>query len=377
MKIKSIETAVYSCPLAAPWGDQTHRVSHIELVVAEVASDAGITGTGFSYSVGVGAKAIQALIDWYLTPKIIGRDIAPRVLWEQMWAELHDVGGGGLSTMAIAAIDIALWDLTAKAAGQPLVETLGQHRGNIPAYASGINLNLTESELEEQVRGWFDAGYRAVKIKVGKPEVGEDLERLAAVRRIAGANRRVMVDANQGWNVTQAIQAIEAFAPMNLHWVEEPLLADDIQGHARLRRCVTTPIALGENVYNRYQFNEYLTRGACDFVQADVVRVGGITPFLAIASLAQTWNVPMAPHFLCELSGQLLCCIPNGHILEDVDGGSLRELGVLAEDVGVRDGMFTPPTRPGHGIVLDRSKLAQHRLGDQPPAFAESLWSTS
>lgn len=374
MKIEQIQTAAFRCPLASPWGDQTHQVTHIELVVTDITSDTGLIGTGFSYSVGVGAKAIHAMIDWYIAPKLIGSDIAPRVLWDRMWAESHDAGGGGISTMAIAAVDIALWDLSAKAAGQSLVSYLGQYRNSIPAYGSGINLNLSQHELEEQVRRWFAGGYHAAKVKVGKPELAEDVERLAAVRRVAGAHRRVMVDANQGWNITQAIQAFEAFDSIKLHWIEEPLLADDIEGHGRLRSHVKTPVALGENLYNRYQFNEYFSRGACDFVQADVVRVGGITPFLAIASLAHAWNLPMAPHFLFELSGQLLCCIPNAHILEDVEGGSLGELGVLSTAISIKDGMFTPPANPGHGIVFDRERLARHRLGDQPPTRAESLW---
>ena len=114
---------------------------------------------------------------------------------------------------------------------------------------------------------------------------------------------------------------------------------------------------MGENVYTEYRFNDYLRRRACDFVQADVVRVGGITPWLAIADLSRVWSVPMAPHFLLELSGQLLCCVPNAAILEDVEGGSFRELGVLARDVGVRGGRFVPPTRPGHGIEFDRAAL--------------------
>ena len=374
MNVERLETAAYRIPLAQPWGDQTHRVSHIELIVADITASGGLTGTGFSYTVGVGGKAIQALLDWDLAPKLVGEEVAPRAQWHRLWTELHDIGGGGASTLALAAVDIALWDLVAKEQGRPLVQVLGQVRPSIAAYGSGINLHLGLAQLEEQVSRWLEAGYPGVKIKVGKPDLAEDLERLAAVRRLVGPSRLLMVDANQGWDVPAAARAIRAFAPFELYWVEEPLLSDDVQGHARLRQLVDTPLAIGENVYTRFQFNEYLARGACDFVQADVIRVGGITPWLEIAALAQTWDLPMAPHFMLEISGQLLCCIPNGRILEDVEGGSFRELGILARDLGVRDGRFVPPSEPGHGVQFDEGVLAQYRLGDVPPRTAERLW---
>lgn len=374
MRVEAVETATYRLPLARPWGDQTHQIDHIELVVADITTDTGLVGTGFSYSVGVGARAIAALLDWYIAPKLIGTVVAPRAQWHQLWRELHDAGGGGLSTMAIAACDIAFWDLVAKSRDEPLVALLGQFRESIPAYGSGVNLNLTATDLEEQVRRWIDAGYHGVKIKVGKPDRQEDLDRLAMVRGLVGKKLPLMIDANQGWDVATATQAIQDYEPFGLHWVEEPLLSDDIEGHARLRRRVRTPLAVGENVYTTYQFNDYLARGACDFVQADVVRVGGISPWLEVASLAATWGVPMAPHFMLEISGQLLCCIPNGHLLEDVEGGSFAELGILSEEMGVRQGRFTPPTRPGHGIVFDRTKLRAHLAPDEPPARAARLW---
>ena len=374
MRVERVETATYRVPLKRAWGDQTHRVGHIELILANISTERGLTGTGFAYTVGVGGKAVQTLLDWDVVPKLIGEEVAPRVQWHRLWTELHDAGGGGISTLALAAVDIGLWDLAAKEQGRPLVQLLGQTRPAIAAYGSGVNLNLSLSELEEQVGRWLHVGYLGVKIKVGKPDLAEDLERLAAVRRLVGPSRLLMVDANQGWDVPAAARAIKAYAPFDLYWVEEPLLSDDVQGHARLRQLVDTPLAIGENVYTRFQFNEYLARGACDFVQADVIRVGGITPWLEIAALAQTWDLPMAPHFMLEISGQLLCCIPNGRILEDVEGGSFRELGILARDLGVRDGRFVPPSEPGHGVQFDEGVLAQYRLGDVPPRTAERLW---
>lgn len=367
MRIEAMETSAYRVPLARPWGDQTHRITHLELVVARIIGDGGQAGTGFSYSVGVGAMAAKALLDWDIAPRLRGSEVAPAALWHRLWREVHDAGGGGVTTLALAACDIGVWDLLARDQGRPLTDVLGRCRPSIAAYGSGVNLNLDAEALGEQIRSWIDRGYPSVKIKVGKPDPGEDLERLAMVRSLIGTSRGLMVDANQGWDRAHAVRAIRSYTPFDLLWVEEPLLSDDVESHAWLRRQVQAPIALGENVYTGYQFNDYLARGACDIVQADVVRVGGITPWLEIASLAATWGVSMAPHFLLELSGQLLCCVPNAEVVEDVDGGSFSELGILTEPIAVREGVFVPPSRPGHGIDFDPERLAPHRVADEPP----------
>ncbi|MFD1675263.1 mandelate racemase/muconate lactonizing enzyme family protein [Alicyclobacillus fodiniaquatilis] len=372
MKIARVVTNTYQVPLARPWGDTTHRIAHLELIVTDIMTEDGSCGTGFSYTVGMGGKSIQSLLDWYISPLLIGETVDPRYQWHRLWHRCHDAGGGGILTMALAAVDIALWDLVAKSRNQSLVDTLGRFRQTIPVYGSGVNLNLDLTQLESQIGRWLKAGYEAFKIKVGKPDLTEDIERLKLARDLIGPNRPLMVDANQGWDVTTAARRIRAYEDFNLLWVEEPLLSDDVEGHARLKSLVNTPIAIGENVYTKYQYNEYLRLGACDFVQADVIRVGGITPYLEIASLAHTWDVPLAPHFMLEITGQVLCSVPNAFILEDVEGGSFRELGILAEDVGVSKGCFTPPSQPGHGIVFDRKKMEPYLL-HQPDGAAHTV----
>jgi L-alanine-DL-glutamate epimerase-like enolase superfamily enzyme len=361
MKIAKVETTHASLPLlGGAWGDTIHHVTHIEIIVADVTTDTGLVGTGLSHTSGVGGATIRAMIDNDIAPFVVGMDVAPRALWHRTWKHIHDLGGGGVSTMALAALDIACWDLVAKQARQPLTAVLGgQCRERILAYASGINLNKSLEALIDQVRGWKAAGFKAFKVKVGKPEIEEDVERLAKVREEAG-RLPLMVDANQGWDFAKAVRAINAYAPFGITWVEEPLLCDDIDGHARLRGLVACPIAIGENVYTLQQFNQYLARGACDFVQADIVRVGGITPYLDVAALARAWNVPLAPHFMMELTGQVLCCLPNAYILENIDGGSLSDLKALAEPIRIVDGYYTPQARLGHGIVFDRDYLKQH-----------------
>jgi L-alanine-DL-glutamate epimerase-like enolase superfamily enzyme len=364
LRIESVETILASLPLPGPaWGDTIHHVTHIEILVADVRTDTGLTGTGFSYTSGVGGTTLRALLDKDLAPLVIGQEVSPRGLWRRCWHHVHDMGGGGVSTTALAAIDIALWDLVAKEVNKPLVAVLGGAcRERVLAYASGINLNKPLDALLDQVQGWQANGFKAYKIKVGKPDIAEDVERLRRVREIVGA-RPLMVDANQGWDIGHAARAIDAYAPQDPYWIEEPLLCDDVEGHARLRGLVGAPIAIGENVYTIQQFNHFLSRGACDFVQADVVRVGGITPYLDIAALARAWNVPLAPHFMMELSGQVLCALPIAHILECIDGGSLTDLKALEEPIRIEDGYFTPQLdKSGHGIAFDRTYLKAHAV---------------
>lgn len=362
MKIASIETMVTRLPiLTGEWRDTIHHVTHIELTLVEITTDTGITGTGVSHTSGDGGKTIEALVNNSLAPLLIGREVSPRGLWHEAWKFLHDLGGAGFTTTVLGAVDTALWDIVAKSYNKPLVEVLGRVREKIPVYASGINLGLTESELVDQVKGWMDAGYRAFKLKVGKPDIAEDLERLTKVRELIG-HLPLMVDANQGWGPELAPRRINGLRGLDLTWVEEPLLSDDIAGHSALRTQIETPIGVGENIYTIYQFRDYLVANAVDFVQADVVRVGGITPYLEIAALAQAFNRPMAPHFMMELSSQVLCAIPNGYIGEDVEGGSLSALKALRNPMPVVDGYFTPGDLPGHGFDFDRDYMEAHRV---------------
>lgn len=360
MNVDEATVDLYGLPLAPAWGDQTHEVSEIEIAVVRLVANDGTLGHGFTWTVGVGGAAVKSLIETEIIPRLVGREALPRPRWHELWRALHDAGGGGVTTIALGAIDIGLWDMLGQRLGMPLTTLLGQCRDEIPAYASGINLNLSIDELETQAQRWVEAGYRAAKIKVGIGDLDEDHQRVTAVKRVLGS-RPIMADANQGWNVTQAREACRVFEDLHLRWLEEPLVADDVDGHARLRQASSIPIAVGENLYTIYQFNQYLAAGACDYVQPDVARVGGITPFLEIAALTHAWNVPLAPHFMMEITGQLLCCLPTGHVLEDVEGGSLSELGALKQEIRVKNGMFRPINRPGHGVEFDFDRIAAFR----------------
>lgn len=359
--IESIELQASRVPLPdGPWGDQIHHVTDIEVTLVSVTGDNGVVGTGFSHTSGMGGATIGALAR-EIIPTVIGRRVSPRGLWHETYRYIHDIGGAGVTTHALSAFDIAYWDLLGKSLGASTVDLIGRVHNRVPLYGSGINLNKSVDEVVEQVIRWKSKGYSAAKVKVGKPDLEEDVERLAKIREAVG-RFPLAVDANQGWTYPQAVRAFKRFEQFDLLWIEEPLPADDIPSHERLARQTTTPIGLGENVYTAAQFSQYFDAGAVDFVQADLGRVGGITGYLDIATIARSRNLPMTPHFVLELSATLLAAVPNISYAEVTDGGTWQELGILSSAGQIRDGFYVPSDAPGNGLEFDHDYLTAHRI---------------
>ncbi|MFC5289699.1 mandelate racemase/muconate lactonizing enzyme family protein [Actinokineospora guangxiensis] len=328
--IADLRTTPLRAPLRRPWGPD---VTSLRVVAATIADSAGGSGVGFSWTPSAGASAVRALLETDVRAAVSGLPAEPEPVWDRMRAALADAGAGGVTTMAMAAVDIALWDLRARRAALPLVELIGRRRTAVPVYGSGVNLHCPVDELVEQVRRQVDAGYAGVKIKVG-PGVP------------------LMIDANQRWDLPAALRAVRALAAYEPHWIEEPLPADDLRAHAALRARCAVPVAIGENLHTAARFAEAIRVGACDIVQPNVVRVGGITPFRAIAALASAAGVGFAPHLLLDLVGQLAMTLPQDTWVEDVEDADFAALGLLAAPSGVRvaDGVLTAHTGPGHGL---------------------------
>jgi L-alanine-DL-glutamate epimerase-like enolase superfamily enzyme len=196
-------------------------------------------------------------------------------------------------------------------------------------------------------------GFSGCKIKVGRPHVSEDVTRLSAVRNAVGPAFEIMTDANQAFHVDEAIRRARHYEALDIGWFEEPLPADDLSGHGRLSASTTIPIAVGESIYSPLHFREYLERGACSVVQVDVARIGGITPWLKVAHLAETFNLPVCPHFLMELHVALCCAVPNARWVEyipQLDDVTMRPMTM-------QDGRAYPSTEPGLGIAWDEAAL--------------------
>ncbi|MEO3825115.1 mandelate racemase/muconate lactonizing enzyme family protein [Actinomadura sp. B10D3] len=324
--IKDVSVAARSVPLARPWGPDV-PCNHVLFVTLTL--DDGRTGTGICWTPRVGLHAVQALLEHDVRDAVIGLPAHPGVVWDRLSAHLSEAGRSGIVAIAMAGIDIALWEL--ECGGRSLADVLGARRESVPVYGSGVNRHYTLDELTAQAARWADAGYRAVKIKVGRPALAEDVERVAAVREAIGPEVALMVDANQRWDLHRARTALRALEPFDLFWIEEPLPADDLAAHVELRRSIGTPVAVGENVATAHGFRDLLASGACDVVQPNVVRVGGITPFLRIAEIARVFDVPLYPHLLTELSGQLALALHHPAMVELVEDAALTDLGLLAE----------------------------------------------
>jgi L-alanine-DL-glutamate epimerase-like enolase superfamily enzyme len=362
MKITHLTTRAYRIPPNPAWEDATNKVDGIEFIVVEVHTDSGTTGVGLSYTVDVGGTAIKALVEDYLANLVVGQDpLRYEAIWNLLQRQSRRLGLG-VNSMAIAAIDIAIWDLIGKHYGQPLYKILGGFRHEIPTYISGIDIADTLEQLLARVDGYIEQGYSTVKIKIGKPDIEEDIDRIRKVQEKLGPSGLLLVDANQKWTAAEAIRQCSKLDGLNLGWIEEPILYHDIQGHRQLKQAIRTPIALGESLFSRFQFAEYLRADAVDIVQADVAFVGGITEWLKVAHLANAFGRKVAPHYMMELSIHLLCAVPNSFMLENVVGGSLTELGVLEEPITVSQGVGVPSERPGHGIVFNNSALKPYEI---------------
>ena len=322
-----------------------------ETPLVRVICDDGAEGIGYTYTIGTGGSSVVALLRDHLCPRLIGRDPAEvELIWKELFFHTHATAVGAITSLALAAIDTALWDLRCKRAGLPIAVMAGGAQRQVPVYTTeGGWLHLEPLELVEQTLHAMADGFKGAKIKVGRPHVSEDVERLATVRDAVGPAFELMVDANQAFTVAEAIRRARHYTDLDLAWFEEPLPAEDIDGHVRLSRSTTLPVAVGESLYHPSHFREYLQRGACSIVQADVARIGGITPWLKVAHLAETFNVPICPHFLMELHVGLCAAVPNAAWVEYIP--QLDD--ITTSRIEIRDGHAVPSAESGLGIAWD------------------------
>ena len=362
MRIMDVKTALYQIPRRPGLSSASTRIESTSLLLATITSDNGLQGVGWTYSHGTGGgMAMKTAIDSLFAQRLVGEDpLDTERLWDSLWNSVFpNITMAGLTTVALAPLDIALWDLAGKAAGKPLFRLLGGYRDSIPAYGSGLDLAYSTEELLDEVTDYRDRGFWGVKIKVGRDKLEEDVERLRAVRQAIGPHSPLMVDANQKWSVGEAMSRARAMEEFGLFWLEEPILAENHVGYETLGRSVSTPLAAGEGHFQLEQFLDLFQRGCIKFVQADVCRVGGITPWMRIARLANAYHLPMVPHLVEELSVHLTCGAANGFLVEHLPTLNLNNTGIILNPVLPHNGFFTPLEDPGHGVQFDAAKLAQ------------------
>lgn len=336
-----------------------------ETPIVRITDADGAVGTGYTYTIGTGGPSILALLERTLAPAMIGREAGDI---EKTWRELlfltHATSVGAITSLALAAIDTALWDLKCRRHGEPLSRMAGGAQDKVPLYTTeGGWLHIDTAALVDDALAAKAQGFGGSKIKIGRPHVSEDVARLEAVRKAVGPAFEIMTDANQRFTIDEAIRRARCLTPIDIAWLEEPLTADDLAGHVRLSQSTTIPIGVGESLYSHLHFREYLQAGACSVVQVDVARVGGITPWLKVAHLAECFNVPVAPHFLMELHVALCAAVPNARWVEYIP-----QLDTLTRSpMRIEAGHAIPSAEPGLGIdwdwpAIERQTLAGSRF---------------
>ncbi|MDX8147672.1 mandelate racemase/muconate lactonizing enzyme family protein [Lentzea sp. BCCO 10_0061] len=359
-KVRRAEAFQVDVPVETLRTDAVQQFIKQETVFVEVETDDGLTGLGYAYTIGTGGSSVLALLKDHLLPRLEGVD-ARRIehVWHDLFAYTRSTTVGAITSLALAAVDTALWDLRCLRAQEPLWRMAGGFRQTVPLYdTEGGWLHLSTEELVAGAKETAAQGWQGIKMKVGKPDLTEDVERLEAVRAAVGERFAIMVDANQSMTGAEAIRRANAFRNVNLTWLEEPLPADDVSGHERLAKATSIPIAVGESLYSVAQFREYLERGAASIIQVDAARIGGITPFLKVAHLAEAFNADVCPHFLMELHVSLAAALPNGKFVEHIP--QLR--GITQSEMTVRDGHALAPDTPGLGIDWDRDAMDDLRV---------------
>lgn len=344
--VVSVRTHLMDVPRARPVSSSYATYGSLGVVAVEVETDDGVVGQGWTNVIGGGAASIANFLAGELAPLVEGSDPAHvRDTWQRMFLHSLSRGRKGIAMYALSALDIALWDARAQAAGLPLHHMLGAFRETVPVYGDGCWLSYSIGELEQSAVEYSERGFWGVKVKVGA-DVDDSLARVSAVRDVLGPGGRVMVDANQCYDVLTARRFALRATDLDLTWFEEPLIADSVHDYAKLTGSVSVPIAAGENEYSRYGFRELIEHSAVDILQPDVHRVGGITEFMRIAALAEAWNIPVAPHTSWELHAQLLACVSTGMAAEYFDWFPADFFASCPEIV---NGVAHLSDTPGHG----------------------------
>ena len=341
-------------PLERPIVARIATITEWPVILVDLHTDQGVTGCAYlePYTPRAMKYLVAALED--LGSLLAGRPLAPVELFGLARKSLHFVGYQGMSMIAVAGLDMAAWDALAKAAGAPLCVLLGGTVGSVPAYNSnGLWLKEPEAVAEEAVALRAEGGFTALKLRMGRPRLRDDIAAVEAVRRRAGEDVRLMVDFNQGLDLAQALERCHAIDDLGLDWIEEPLVYDDLDGHARLAAELDTPIQIGENFYGPRDLHRALQLNACDLVMPDFMRIGGVTGWLRASAIAGGAGVPMSTHLYPEVAAHAMRVTETAHWLEWQDWVD----PLLEAPFAIRDGALHIPDVPGTGLAWNEDAV--------------------
>jgi L-alanine-DL-glutamate epimerase-like enolase superfamily enzyme len=365
MKIERVHTVLLRVPVKEQTiTDSQTVVDAVEFLQVELTTDAGISGFGMNWSYTPGLRAAQVCVTDDYVPLLVGQDpLQRKELVKRCYASNHFVGRVGASQVGLAAVEFALWDIACKAVGLPLWKYLGPCRDKVKAYSTdGGWLAASTDDLKQNAARLIERGFDAIKIKLGRPDPREDYERIKAVRDLIGPKISLMTDVNCAWTLDTAKRLGSQLAEFDISWLEEPLHPFDKKAHAELARSIPIPIALGETVYTKWDFRDFIELGAVDVVQADATKLSGIDEWLEVAALATAYNKPIVPHTNVQqkLHVQLAAATPNVRMVENCYE-SLNE--IWEEPIYVKDGYYGLPEQPGVGLKIRDAVIGATRVG--------------
>ncbi|MDL2205909.1 mandelate racemase/muconate lactonizing enzyme family protein [Eubacteriales bacterium OttesenSCG-928-N13] len=361
MKITDIKTRLLHTPVESALLNKTKSRAFMEIILLEIQTDEGITGHGYTYTDGFGGPAIKTLLDTDIRALIVGRDpmdvkaMVAYVLWE-----LRQAGFAGITVLGTAAMDLALWDIYSQAVHLPIGKILGQYRDKVPMYASVAGwIGLPMEEMVARARELVvDQGMLGIKIQVGRAPIEIDQKRLSMLRDALGAEAKLFVDANTILDVPTAIRLGKAIQDYDIFWLEEPIPLRDTDGHAQISQHIDIPLATGENFFGIRDCDEYIRRRLVSYMQADVIRVGGITEWMRIAALADAHGMRMSPHFVMEMTTEVQCCVQNSLFVEYIPWFQQY----FVDPIHTEGGFAYARQKPGLGLAFKESVIAQYAV---------------
>jgi len=352
-KIKGLRVRAVRVPLDPPHRTASGVVSESPLVLCDITTDEGVMGHSMTFTYTPAALKPTADLIANLAPLVEGQALAPARIEHMLTTRFRLLGTQGLVGMALAAIDMALWDAHARTHATSLVRVMGGMERPVQAYgAVGYDGASGSAKTAED---WVRRGFRGVKAKIGYPTVREDVDVIRAIRSAVGGDIAIMVDYNQCLTPAEAVARMRVLDGEGLTWVEEPTLAHDYRGHALVTREARTPIQCGENWWGTRDFQHALEAGASDYVMPEVMKIGGVTGWLRAAALAEASAVPVSTHLWPEISAQLLCLTPMAHWLEYAEWWN----PILEEPLRIEKGMATIDGVAGTGVAWDEAAVAR------------------